>query len=75
MFNGTPTPNVVWKKDGIVFNETDNSMLCSREIITTDKSSRLTIAMATSLFNGTYQCNISNIAGFSSKSFPVKVQG
>ena len=73
-FVGTPTPSVVWSKDGVEFNETDN-MLCNREIITTDKVSHLTIAMATKLFNGTYECNISNIAGFASRSFPIEVQG
>ena len=63
----------MWSKDGVEFNETDN-MLYNREIITTDKFSRLTIAMATSLFSGTYECNIGNIAGFASKSLPIYIE-
>ena len=76
-FVGIPPPTVVWWKDGAELSEMDNI-----EIIPTHSSSRLEItdsdAICTStdfMINGMYECNISNIAGFTSQSFQIKLKG
>ena len=70
-FVGIPTPTVVWSKDGIVLNQLDDNI----KIIPAENSSRLEITEATDNFNGIYKCNISNIAGFTSKLFHITLEG
>lgn len=71
-FNGTPTPRVIWSKDGAELNEMDINI----KIVPTESSSRLEITEAKSKnFNGMYVCNISNPAGFTFQVFAIKLKG
>lgn len=71
IFNGMPIPeSVTWGKDGEELSEIYNNV----KIVPTDHSSRLEVTQATIMDNGIYECNISNIAGFASRQFPVKLQ-
>ena len=70
-FDGIPTPeSVVWEKDGDELNEIDNNI----KIVPTEHSSRLEITQATIMDNGIYECSISNVAGFTSQQFPIKLK-
>ena len=71
-FVGIPPPTVVWSKDGSELTEMDDKT----KIVLTDRSSRLEITEATSTdFNGMYECDVSNVAGVTSKSFHIELQG
>ena len=71
-FIGMPPPAVVWRKDGAELSEMDDNI----KIVPTDTSSRLEITEAISTdFNGMYECNITNVAGFTSQSFQIELQG
>ena len=69
---GIPSPSVVWSQNGRVLSEFDENI----KIVPTDSSSHLEITLATSTdFNGKYECNITNVAGFMSQSFYINLQG
>ena len=68
-FDGIPVPSVMWRKDGAELTEKDSNI----KIALADHSSHLQIIEATSMDNGTYECDISNIAGNASKSIDIVI--
>ena len=72
-YTGEPPPTVLWKHNGTELRETVNNEI---RIAPTDNSSRLDILEATSMeFNGRYDCFVSNIAGNTTISFQITLQG
>ena len=73
-FTGEPSPTVLWKHNGTELRVTVNNEI--RIHAPTDDSSRLDILEATSMeFNGRYDCFVSNIAGNTTMSFQITLQG
>ena len=69
-FNGIPIPqSVVWEKDGDEIDEIETNI----KIVHTTYSSCLKIIQATSIDEGIYLCNISNIAGLTYEQIPIKL--
>ena len=72
--DGLPIPSVVWLKDGVELNGTDDTNI---RIITIParKASRIEVSMAGGNHNGEYTCVASNIAGSTSTSIEIMLQG
>ena len=72
-FTGEPSPTVLWRHNGTELHETANNDI---KIASTDNLSRLEIIEATGMeFNGRYECFVSSIAGNTSMSFQIMLQG
>ncbi|XP_050691349.1 vascular endothelial growth factor receptor 1-like isoform X2 [Eriocheir sinensis] len=65
--SGTPTPKVVWKKDGVTLKEDTRYKL-------KDDNQTLSIPILLAAHNGKYTCKVSNRAGEFSEDFDVVVR-
>ena len=72
IFDGIPTPSVMWLKDGVELNEVDYDKL---RIVTVPSrnASQVEVTMASSSHDGNYTCVASNDAGNTSASVLVKI--
>ena len=70
---GTPSPTIVWMKDGIPLNK---SILRIVSLLRKPNSSCIVISKAAGIeYNGMYTCIASNDAGSVSSSFLIRLQG
>ena len=70
VFEGLPTPTVVWSHDGNVLTDGSNDIT----IATIDTLSTLNVTMVTADDSGSYTCMVSNLLGSDMESSTLLVQ-